>query len=428
MPYTAYLKVAKQDDTPVKDDVNPVYVRWGFSADVNSYNSTEYVIPEDGIIELRFLPPTGGGFVDILGIEATYKDVVQWFSTIPVARSMSGKFVQARLRTLNPEVGKNIRVGVVSTLPLDSLSYAIFGRGKLLFAETFVASIDETYNEINFRAVAEAAPRCRVIVYTILDGEVLADAVEFEVAGTLTNYVEIFSSRKNILPGKDVTVNVKSQPNSFVGIMAIEKSVLPYSSSHDITMSDVVNELRSYDSATDPEFYPSFRVVKPLAGSLFWHTGSSGAEASFSDSGTVIMTNAKVQAGRRKPAGNVQVIHHGDSRPLGRPLPAPDADTINPDKGPGLVVVETATRPPLAGPYANSRIPDPVDSLPKVIKIYDTNVFISIYYFLGLFKTRFAQHVVVHKHDNRFGREGFDSVEGTRTGQLILDNLRIFIG
>ena len=40
-------------------------------------------------------------------------------------------------------------------------------------------------------------------VYAIEDGEVLADAVDFDVEGTLTNYVDIFSSRSNILPVRD---------------------------------------------------------------------------------------------------------------------------------------------------------------------------------------------------------------------------------
>jgi len=38
--------------------------------------------------------------------------------------------------------------------------------------------------------------RCRIVVYFIAkDGEVVADALEFEVSGTLTNFVEIFTSR-----------------------------------------------------------------------------------------------------------------------------------------------------------------------------------------------------------------------------------------
>ena len=41
------------------------------------------------------------------------------------------------------------------------------------------------------------------------------------------------------------------------------------------------------------------------------------------------------------------------------------ANTVNSDIGPG-VEYETVTRPPLAGPYAFSRLPKPVDDLPKV--------------------------------------------------------------
>ena len=181
LPYTVYLKVAYQDDTPVQDDLNLVSVKWGFSADPATYNTTEYAIPEDGIIELRFTPPKGD-LVDLLGIEATYKELVQWFSTVPVARSRSGKFLQAVLRTKNPQIGQNLRIGVLSTQPLTRLSYAILGRGKLIFASTIDATSEtDTYNEINFKASPETAPRCRVIVYAIDDGEVLADAIDFDV-------------------------------------------------------------------------------------------------------------------------------------------------------------------------------------------------------------------------------------------------------
>ena len=38
--------------------------------------------------------------------------------------------------------------------------------------------------------------RCRVLVYFVAaSGEIVADALEFEVAGTLTNFVEIYASR-----------------------------------------------------------------------------------------------------------------------------------------------------------------------------------------------------------------------------------------
>ena len=128
--------------------------------------------------------------------------------------------------------------------------------------------------------------------------------------------------------------------------------------------SDVINELRSYDSATDPSFFPWFRVIAPKEGSLYWYTGASASRQVSRDSGAVILTNGELKRGRPSNI-NAQVVHHGDSRPFGRPLPNPDADTLNPDKGPG-VEYESATRPPLAGPYAFSRLPRPVDNLPKI--------------------------------------------------------------
>ena len=116
LPYTVYLKVAYQDDTPVQDDLHQVSVKWGFSADPTTYNATEKTIPEDGIIELSFMPPTEET-VDLLGIEAEYKELVQWFSTVPVARSRSRKFLQAFLRT---------RLGFMSNLMiLTRLMYGI---------------------------------------------------------------------------------------------------------------------------------------------------------------------------------------------------------------------------------------------------------------------------------------------------------------
>ena len=40
----------------------------------------------------------------VLGIEAKYKDLDQWFSTIPSAVSSSKNYIQAVLKTQYPEV------------------------------------------------------------------------------------------------------------------------------------------------------------------------------------------------------------------------------------------------------------------------------------------------------------------------------------
>ena len=89
-------------------------------------------------------------------------------------------------------MGQNLRIGISTTEVPESFTYVVFGRGRLVFAETLKASGTD-YNEITFRASATVSPRCRVIVYYISsrNAEVVADSLEFEVKGTLANFVEV---------------------------------------------------------------------------------------------------------------------------------------------------------------------------------------------------------------------------------------------
>ena len=109
MPYKAYLKVALQDDTPVQDDLNEVAVKWGFHHDPTNYNTTNYQIPDDGVIELIFYPPANLAPGSVLGIEAEYNGNIQWFSSIPSAVARSRNYMLARLRTEIPTVNIKLR-------------------------------------------------------------------------------------------------------------------------------------------------------------------------------------------------------------------------------------------------------------------------------------------------------------------------------
>lgn len=79
-------------------------------------------------------------------------------------------------------------------------------------------------------------------------------------------------------------------------------------------------------------------------------------------------------------------------RPTNRPIPSPGQTVVKPDIGPA-VAVRPVTRPPLAGPYAFSRIPAPVWNKPRVFlrhALQDTWLFanLSTRYGHGFFSTR----------------------------------------
>ncbi|CAB4054630.1 CD109 [Lepeophtheirus salmonis] len=372
MPYTAYIKVAKQDNTPIVDKNAPIKLKWGFSnVHSDEYNTTTLLADENGIVTLTLdTPDVNNTDAVVLGIEASYKDLTQWFSTIPRAQSRSGLYLRSKLITKNPTVGETISIEITSSENIDSLTYLVFGRGKVALAITRKAS-GTMDNKISFRATSDMSPICRIIIYyvTSISGEIITDSMDFEVDGILTNFLSISSTKKVTSAASDVTINIKSKPNSFVGILAVDKSVRSLKGGHDVLLKEVTDELRRYDTANTPNFFPWFKFIKPNDGSLSWHTGSLNSEDTFVKSGTIIFTNGILEKDYTEESTNVieTEVHRtlAKNRPFGRPIPRPGVPTLNPDKGPGLEY-ESATRPPLEGPYAFSRFPRPLDNTPKI--------------------------------------------------------------
>ena len=105
-------------------------------------------------------------------------------------------------------------------------------------------------------------------------------------------------------------------------------------------------------------------TIRDTQGSLYWYTGAAGSRQVFQQSGVFLLTNGYLTHGGYSEEGGKEE-NKGENRVIGRPLPAPGASTVKPDQGPG-VKYQTPTRPPLAGPYAFSRLPRPVDDLPKI--------------------------------------------------------------
>jgi len=291
LKYTAFLKIAYQDNTPVQDESGVVVVRHGFSHNQENYNRTEYPIPRNGILELNFYPPNDETTYT-LGIEAQYEDLVEWFSTINRAQSPSNSFIQAILKTEEPKVNEEVTIEINSTLPLNSYVYEVMGRGNLIMARTVQAGGQRNHS-FGFQVTPAMAPSVRVVVYYVrIDGEVVADALNFDVEGIFQNFVEVEVSPNSVEPGKAVDITVKAEPNSYVGVLGVDQSVLLLRTGNDITREDVLNEVKTYDGAPRPDFTT---WLPEIGGRSFWWPSAATAGEIFSNSGTVIMTNGYVQ-------------------------------------------------------------------------------------------------------------------------------------
>ncbi|XP_006620960.1 CD109 antigen-like isoform X1 [Apis dorsata] len=360
LKYTAFIKITYHDGTPVRDNKNPVTIKYGYSYNIDNqsiYTNITGMLDENGMVKLDFYPPKINDNISYpLNIEAQYLNLYEWFPSTNQAMSQNNEYIQAILKTEKPMVNQDIEIEVNSTIPLKYINYEIFGRGDILDAGSIYVQNKHTTN-FKFLATYVMAPTAHVIVYYVgNDGEVIADALDVELEGVLQNFVDIKMAPEEIAPGENVNLIITSKPNSYIGLLGVDQRSLLLKSGNDISYEQVYKELKSYDNAHE----------SPYTNSIFdrylWSPGSATAKDVFRESGAIIITNGYVHE-------NLPIKQPGilEGRITGSPH---GASTLRPDLGPP-VMHKLATRPPLAGPYAFSRIPPPVWNKPRVFLMHD---------------------------------------------------------
>ena len=175
-----------------------------------------------------------------------------------------------------------------------SVRYEVIGRGNLIQAAT-VRGTGKTRNEIILPGFKDMSPHARIIVsYTRDTGEIVADAMDFDVE----------MNARSSVPGQTVDIEMRSKPNSFIGLLATDKSVRALKSGHDIEQGDLLNEIKSYDVGQETSFYPWVQTIKSSEGNLYWYTGALGSKQVYDHSGVFILTvETEARTREQAPSG-----------------------------------------------------------------------------------------------------------------------------
>ncbi|XP_055710660.1 thioester-containing protein 1 allele R1-like isoform X3 [Phlebotomus papatasi] len=293
LPFTVRVKVAHRDGTPVTDKNNPVYIRQtnnfndpsGFRSD--TVNSTVY-LDENGMAKINVAIPTNVSNIDMV---ATYLDTDGYLGYTPSVSSDSNTFLKTTINTPEPEVNREISVQVDSTEPMTHFTYQIIGRGDIIVSKT-VEVPSRTSHTFKFLASFAMVPEAALVVYFVRpDGEIVSDRQPIKFRSSFQNFVKLELDKLQAGPGDDISLTVNTKPNSFVGLLGVDQSVLLLKSGNDLSKDDIFNDLRNYQQETwYPRNYPVFRRKRSF------YPWSFASWRDFSDSGAVLLTNAKEEA------------------------------------------------------------------------------------------------------------------------------------
>lgn len=129
---------------------------------------------------------------------------------------------------------------------MKNFTYQVVAHGKIIHAGN-VAVPDRTYHVIKFKATFEMAPQATLIVYRFKHDDIVATSTQIQIDQDLNNSVNVKLSTKQTEPGKSISIDITTNPMSFVGLFGVDQSVLLLKDNKGITKDDAWQSINEYD-------------------------------------------------------------------------------------------------------------------------------------------------------------------------------------
>ncbi|XP_017476754.1 PREDICTED: CD109 antigen-like isoform X2 [Rhagoletis zephyria] len=143
-----------------------------------------------------------------------------------------------------------ITITVNSSEPLSYFIYDVVGRGNILEHQRVVLPENTKIYNITLPYKFAYAPYARIYAYYVdNDGEFHYAESSFSAETELQNKIEV-AAPSEVKPGDIVPLHIRTAPHSFVGLVAIDQSVLLLAGNNAITSNDFRWRIGSYDTST----------------------------------------------------------------------------------------------------------------------------------------------------------------------------------
>lgn len=142
-------------------------------------------------------------------------------------------------------LNRDVFVEVQSVDLLEYFTYQIVSQGKVIHSDS-VSVPQRKYHVFSFLATFELLPKAHLIAYYFKNDDIVSAKVDVEIRDELQNFVKLKLSSVRAAPGDNVSIAVSTNPNSYVGLMGIDQSVLLLKKNDDLTIDAAFNERELY--------------------------------------------------------------------------------------------------------------------------------------------------------------------------------------
>ncbi|XP_038068453.1 CD109 antigen-like isoform X2 [Patiria miniata] len=260
--YTAYVTVTHVDDSPLTDAERQCTLvvthqhRVEGSWDTIDAIDSDVAIPENGILKLDFNFPIEANWASI-HVAYYYENNQQYYGyevnkNLNPAESPSNQFLQILAQGTSFQAGTQASFEIRTTEIPPKLTYQIFAKGNIVLTDS-ITSVLSTNTILTIDVTSAMAPKARLVVSYVRpdNSELILDSISISVDGAFENEVTIGFNKDEAEPGDEIKLDVTAERNSFVGILAIDTSVMLLKTGNDITQSMVVDALGEFDTTSN---------------------------------------------------------------------------------------------------------------------------------------------------------------------------------
>ncbi|XP_053625843.1 thioester-containing protein 1 allele S3-like [Plodia interpunctella] len=326
LPYNVQIEVADSFGQVLNEDGDVTVERlWDDGAPPN----TTTVSLRKGLATYS-LTPDDAHAGSTLNLLIKYKEASERVVQVTSGKDSGGQYLTVEVLTRDTAVGDELRARITSTEPMDLVHYLVIGRGDILVARTLELSPARVSVDVSAAVSRDMSPGCVVLAWRPrLDDSVLAAAVFAPQHKLLQHKVSVLPpTATSFRPKSLMSLTVQGSSGANVGVLAADSDAIAAGVAgkdglgSGIDMHTIEREVESFSGLK----HALFKNEDHLPGVGIDLGGYAPGDV-FKNAGVVILTDGLIIENNK----NVAV----DSEP------------------------ETATRPPLAGPYAFSRLPPP---------------------------------------------------------------------
>ncbi|XP_005182170.2 thioester-containing protein 1 allele R1 [Musca domestica] len=153
-------------------------------------------------------------------------------------------FCKLTLLNGRPKLGKIIEINVSSTKNIPYIVYTVTGHGNIIRTELIKLPANQKSYTIQLMSSIEMIPYAHIYVHYVYGGNYRYEEMVLDFPREFENQITL-SAPKEAKPGQNVTISIKAQPNSYVGLLAVDLGVYLLDSSYDLDGRQILNELGS---------------------------------------------------------------------------------------------------------------------------------------------------------------------------------------